>query len=99
MAEANGSDDGAAADGPPTAPSGNTELPPSDRVGTFASPGIRNFRYLWLGQPSHAGALWVEQTAPPFLLRAVAGVPPPHSTVSFRPERSFGKGAAVSAGD
>lgn len=68
MAEANGSGDGAAADGPQTAPPGHTELPPSGRVGTFASLGIRNFRYLWLGQLSHAGALWMEQIARPFLI-------------------------------
>ncbi len=38
------------------------------RDGTFSSLRIRNFRYLWLGQISHAGALWMEQIARPFLI-------------------------------
>ncbi|MEE8422327.1 MAG: MFS transporter [Dehalococcoidia bacterium] len=45
-----------------------TETPPSGRIGTFASLAIPNFRYLWLGQLSHAGALWMEQIARPFLI-------------------------------
>lgn len=68
MAEANGSGNGAAGDRPGTAGPGHTESPPSGRIGMFASLGIANFRYLWLGQLSHAGALWMEQIARPFLI-------------------------------
>lgn len=45
-----------------------TEEPRSGRYGTFSSLRIRNFRYLWLGQLSHASALWMEQVARPFLV-------------------------------
>ena len=48
-----------------TEPSLQGEAP---RDGIFASLRIRNFRYLWLGQISHAGALWMEQIARPFLI-------------------------------
>ena len=33
----------------------------------------RNFRYLWLGQISHAGALWMEQLARPVLIWELTG--------------------------
>ena len=46
----------------------HTETPPSGRYGTFSSLRFRNFRYLWLGQFSHASALWMEQVARPFLV-------------------------------
>ena len=38
------------------------------RPGTWASLEIRNFRYLWLGQAGHAGGIWMEQIARPFLV-------------------------------
>ncbi len=38
------------------------------RPGTWASLKIRNFRYLWLGQAGHAGGIWMEQIARPFLV-------------------------------
>lgn len=43
--------------------------------GTFASLAYRDFRYLWLGQVSHAVALWLEQTARPLLILALTGSP------------------------
>lgn len=52
--------------GPPA--DGHTDAPPSGRYGTFSSLRISNFRYLWLGQLSHASALWMEQVARPFLV-------------------------------
>ncbi len=38
------------------------------RPGTWASLKIRNYRYLWLGQAGHAGGIWMEQIARPFLV-------------------------------
>ena len=58
--------DGENGAGPP--PTGHTETPPSGGYSTFSSLRIRNFRYLWLGQISHASALWMEQVARPFLV-------------------------------
>jgi MFS family permease len=40
---------------------------------TFASLAYPNFRLLWLGQLSHAFALWLEQTARPLLILALTG--------------------------
>ncbi len=55
---------GAASDGAPA----STGVPPSGTYSTFSSLRYRNFRYLWLGQISHAGALWMEQLARPVLI-------------------------------
>ena len=39
--------------------------------GTFASLKYRDFTLLWLGQITHAAALWLEQTARPLLILAL----------------------------
>jgi MFS family permease len=52
---------------PPDAPE-HSEQPPSGRYSTFSSLRFRNYRLLWLGQASHAGALWMEQIARPWLV-------------------------------
>lgn len=41
--------------------------------GTFASLAYRDFTYLWLGQVTHAFALWLEQVARPLLVLALTG--------------------------
>lgn len=41
------------------------------KAGTFAPLRLRNYRLLWLGQSSHAFALWMEQIARPFLVLAM----------------------------
>ncbi|MDA1061293.1 MAG: MFS transporter, partial [Chloroflexi bacterium] len=43
--------------------------------GVFSSLRIRDFRLLWLGVTSHAGALWMEQIARPFLILELTGSP------------------------
>ena len=43
--------------------------------GVFSSLRIRDFRLLWLGVTSHAGALWIEQIARPFLIFELTGSP------------------------
>ena len=56
---------------PPDVPSDapeHTEQPPSGRYSTFSSLRFPNYRLLWLGQASHAGALWMEQIAAPWLV-------------------------------
>jgi MFS family permease len=40
-------------------------------AGTFASLKYRQFTLLWLGQITHAAALWLEQTARPLLILAL----------------------------
>ena len=40
---------------------------------TFASLAYRQFTLLWLGQITHAGALWVEQVARPLLILELTG--------------------------
>lgn len=40
---------------------------------TFASLAYKNFIYLWLGQVSHAFALWLEQVALPLLILELTG--------------------------
>ena len=40
---------------------------------TFASLAYRDFVYLWLGQITHAFALWLEQAARPLLILALTG--------------------------
>jgi len=59
-------------DAPPEAPE-HTEQPPSGRYSTFSSLRFRNYRLLWLGQASHAGALWMEQIARPWLVLELTG--------------------------
>ena len=51
----------------------HTEQPPSGRYSTFSSLRFRNYRLLWLGQASHAGALWMEQIAGPWLVLELTG--------------------------
>ena len=41
----------------------------------FASLAYRDFTLLWLGQVTHAAALWLEQTARPLLILALTGSP------------------------
>ena len=41
----------------------------------FESLAYRNFRYLWLGQITHAGALWLDMVARPLLVLAITGSP------------------------
>ena len=49
---------------------------PPHLLGTaFASLAYRNFLYLWLGQVTHAGALWLDMVARPLLVLAVTGSP------------------------
>ena len=43
--------------------------------GTFASFQYRDFVYLWLGQITHAFALWLDQIAKPLLILALTGSP------------------------
>ncbi|MCL0031836.1 MFS transporter [Dehalococcoidia bacterium] len=43
--------------------------------GTFASFAYRDFVYLWLGQITHAFALWLDQIAKPLLILALTGSP------------------------
>ena len=55
-----------------------TEDRPARRAGPrqmFASFAYRDFVYLWLGQITHAAALWLEQTARPLLILALTGSP------------------------
>ncbi len=40
---------------------------------TFASMAYRDFVYLWLGQITHAFALWIDQIAKPLLILAIGG--------------------------
>ena len=42
---------------------------------TFASLAYRDFVYLWLGQISHAFALWLDQIAKPLLILQLTGSP------------------------
>lgn len=42
---------------------------------TFASLAYRDFVYLWLGQITHAGALWMDMVARPLLVLSVTGSP------------------------
>jgi MFS family permease len=42
---------------------------------TFASFGYRDFVFLWLGQITHAFALWLDQIAKPLLILALTGSP------------------------
>lgn len=67
--------------------------------GTFASLRIPNFRYLWLGQVSHAGALWMEQIARPFLILDITGGSEVHlgAVIAIRmlPQLLFGVWAGV----
>ena len=42
-------------------------------IRTLASLAYRDFRFLWLGQITHAFALWLEQTARPLLILALTG--------------------------
>ena len=40
---------------------------------TFASLAYRDFAYLWLGQVTHAGALWIDTVARPLLVLELSG--------------------------
>ncbi len=101
MAEADGSGNNAAGDGPGALGPSHTEAPPSGRIGMFASLGIVNFRYLWLGQLSHAGALWMEQIARPFLILELTDGSATHvgAVIAVRtlPQLIFGVWAGVVA--
>jgi MFS family permease len=44
-------------------------------IKTLASLGYRDFVYLWLGQATHAFALWLEQTARPLLILVLTDSP------------------------
>jgi MFS family permease len=101
LADANGSGNNAAGDGPGALGPSHTEAPPSGRVGMFDSLGIVNFRYLWLGQLSHAGALWMEQIARPFLILELTDGSAAHvgAVIAVRtlPQLIFGVWAGVVA--
>ena len=43
------------------------------RPGMWASLGIADYRYLWLGQAGHAANIWMEQAARPFLVLDLTG--------------------------
>ena len=45
------------------------------RTHIFASLAYRDFSYLWLGQITHAGALWMEMVARPMLILELTGSP------------------------
>ena len=51
------------------------EKNPPFGIKTLASLGYRDFVYLWLGQLTHAFALWLEQTARPLLILALTDSP------------------------
>ena len=53
------------------APQSEQDAPPGFLSATFASLAYRNFVYLWLGQVTHAGALWIDMVARPLLVLAV----------------------------
>ena len=53
------------------APQSEQDAPPGFLGATFASLAYRNFVYLWLGQVTHAGALWIDMVARPLLVLAV----------------------------
>ena len=78
-----------------------SETPPSGRHGTFSSLRLRNYRYLWLGQISHAGALWMEQIARPFLILEITDGSAAHvgAVLAVRtvPQLLFGVWAGVIA--
>jgi MFS family permease len=59
--------------GPPNGPGGPYR--PTLLRGMFASFAYRDFTFLWLGQITHAAALWLEQTARPLLILALTGSP------------------------
>jgi len=42
---------------------------------TFASFGYRNYMYLWLGQTTHSGALWIDMVVRPLLVLDLTGSP------------------------
>jgi len=57
--------------GPPVltaAPESGHDAPAGFLGTTFASLAYRNFVYLWLGQITHAGALWIDMVARPLLV-------------------------------
>ena len=47
--------------------------PPPFGIRTFQALAYRNYRYLWLGQISHAFSLWMEQIARPILVLELTG--------------------------
>ena len=69
-----------------TGKEGSTDPPPSLSPrrrhslarATFASLAYRNFAYLWLGQVTHAGALWIDTVARPLLVLELSGGSPVH---------------------
>ena len=75
------------------------EPTPRAGVGTFGSLRVPNFRYLWLGQISHAGALWMEVAARPFLIFSMTENGAVHlgavTAVRTLPQLMFGLGAGV----
>ena len=93
-------DNGTASDAGPERIEGS-ETPPSGRYGTFSSLRLRNYRYLWLGQISHAGALWMEQIARPFLILEITDGSASHvgAVIAVRtiPQLLFGVWAGVVA--
>lgn len=66
---------------------------------TFAVLRVPSFRWLWLGQISHAGALWMEQVARPFLILEITDGSASHlgAVVAVRtlPQLVFGLTAGV----
>ena len=60
---------------PPLIEESEDYRPPPLGIPTFASLAYRNFTMLWLGQITHAFALWLEQTARPLLILAITGSP------------------------
>ncbi|MPZ98133.1 MAG: MFS transporter [Dehalococcoidia bacterium] len=90
-------------------PPGSETGPPSDtgprnsprRGGTFDALQYRNYRLLWFGQASHAGALWMEQIARPWLVLEITGSNAAHvgGVVAMRtlPQLVFGLWAGVIA--
>ena len=70
----------------PTTATQDDATPPSAQVAeekrsrfspanTLASLKYRDFTFLWLGQMSHAGAMWMEIVATPMLILAITGSP------------------------
>ncbi len=65
--------DARARSGEPTSGQSNEMPGAATRYGLLYSLTYRNFRLLWLGQASHASALWMEQIARPWLVLIMTG--------------------------
>jgi MFS family permease len=107
LAQQNGSGNGTSSNGAggsessEVVPAEHADMPPSEPLGTFSALRDPNFRFLWLGQISHAGALWMEQIARPFLILDITDGSATHvgGVIAMRtlPQLIFGVWAGVVA--